>query len=292
MTKNEAKETALRWIDEATVNGCEPAAGELDDYRNRMDHLLDGVVQGLAAVFPRSGVCGLTHCPEKKLPCGTNGVRRVLPSETYELKHPAANSVYLEISGKATVMFPDGHTVKTADNGFVPVRGRLKGGDGITAFGDEPFLVRNAALYETAYVQEAKIPAFAPWVPYKLPEDLRLLRRVVRQWESGEGEYTDYRCEDGVHLLLPYDQWGEYRVYYDRKPERLAHDAPDDTVLDCDPLAESLVPLKLAADVTMGTLDRAQTGYYLERQYAAMLQTIQSGRPGDRVQIRPVFALN
>jgi hypothetical protein len=147
-------------------------------------------------------------------------------------------------------------------------------------------------LATTAYVQEEKIPAFAPWVPYKLPADLRLLRRVVRQWENGESEYTGYRCEDGVHLLLPYDQWGEYRVYYDRKPERLSHDAQDDTVLDCDPLAESLVPLKLAADVTMGTLDRAQTGYYLERQYAAMLQTIQAGRPDDRVHIRPVFALN
>ncbi|MBQ9082568.1 MAG: hypothetical protein IJY28_03600 [Clostridia bacterium] len=291
MTKNEAKETALRWIDEATVNGCEPAAGELDDYRDRMDHLLDGVLQGLAAVFPLSGVWGVTHCPEKKLPGGSAAVQKIMPEERYELAHPAAGSVYLEISGAAEVQFPDGHTVKTADGGFTAVRGKLDGGHGITVSGADPFLVRNAALYETTYTSEEKIPAFAPWVPYALPEDLRLLRRVVRQWAGGESECTDYRCEDGRHLLLPYDRWGEYRIYYDRKPGRLSHDASDDTVLDCDPVAESLVPLKLAADVTMGTLDRAQTGYYLENRYASMVLTVQSGRPGDRVQIRPVFAM-
>ncbi len=290
MTKNEAKETALRWIDEATVNGCEPAAGELDDYRDRMDHLLDEVLQGMAAVFPLSGVCGVTHCPEKKL-CGNAAVQKIRPGESYELAHPAARSVYLEISGAAEVRFPDGRTVKTIGGGFTPVRGKLDGGHGVAVCSSDPFLVRNAVLYETAYSTEEKIPAFAPWVPYALPEDLRLLRKIVRQWNGTETECTDYRCEDGRHVLLPYDKWGEYRIYYDRKPGKLSHDASDDTVLDCDPAAESLVPLKLAADVTMGTLDRAQTGYYLENRYAAMVLTVQSGRPGDRVQIRPVFAM-
>lgn len=290
MTKNEAKEAALRWLDEATVNGSEPVSGELEDYRDRMNYLLDGVVNGLAAIFPLSGVVGMTHCPPKNLLGEQRKVIRVMPGEVLTLEHKQAGSVYLEISGDAVVMFPEGQAVRTEGNGFSPVRGNLTNGCGVTLMGDEPFLVRHAALYDCTYREAERIPAYAPMVPAALPDDFRRLRRVVRQYAGGEEECTDWRCEDGKALLLPWEKWGEYRVYYDRRPERLAHDAADDTVLDCDPLAESLIPLKLAADLAVGTLDRAQTGFYLEERYAAMLRTVQTSRPGEQVRIQPVYA--
>lgn len=290
MTKNEAKEAALRWIDEATVNGSEPVSGELEDYRDRMDYLLDGVLNGLAAIFPLSGVCAMTHCPMKNLLNGGQEIRRVMPSEAFTLANDQAKSFYMEISGSAEVTFPDGRTEQVNSSGFTAVRGNLTEGSGVVVAGEYPFLVRNAALYGSSFAEDDQVPAFAATVQYELPEDFRMLRRVVRQWNGCEEECTDYRCEDGRHLLLPYEKWGEYRVYYDRRPTKVSHEATDDMELDCDPVAENLIPLKLAADVTMGTLDRAQTGYYLESRYTSMLLTVQTNRPGEQVRIQSVFS--
>ena len=51
MTKQDAKAGALRWIDEATVNGHAVAAEELADFRDRMDYLIGGVLAELGVLF-------------------------------------------------------------------------------------------------------------------------------------------------------------------------------------------------------------------------------------------------
>lgn len=151
MTKNEAKETALRWIDEATVNGRQAEPEELADYRDRMDYLLDGVQTALAAAFPLDGCFAATICPVPNLLSGAHALRAVAPGEP---------------------------------------------------------LVLNAA---------------------------------------------------------------------------------GDTELDCAPQAESLIPLKLAADTLMGTPDRAGTAYYLENCYSTRLQMLRSVQTEAPVRIEPVY---
>ena len=51
MTKEEAKKLALRWLDEATING-QPASAELvADLEDKFDYLLNGVLSYLSTFF-------------------------------------------------------------------------------------------------------------------------------------------------------------------------------------------------------------------------------------------------
>lgn len=52
MNKNDAINGALRWIDEATVNGAAASNGFIADYKDRMEHLLDGAVAMVESQFP------------------------------------------------------------------------------------------------------------------------------------------------------------------------------------------------------------------------------------------------
>lgn len=161
MTKQDAKAGALRWIDEATVNGHAVAAEELADFRDRMDYLIGGVLAELGVLFPLVG------------------------------------------------------TVQS-DGGVM-----------------------------------------------QLPADCRRVLRVVR---SENGAAVDAAVRDGM-MVLPQVP---VTVIYERRPEIPAPDVPDTTVLDCAPGAEPLVPLKLAADLLIGTIDRVATAGYLTSRYNEM----------------------
>ena len=52
MTKQEAKATALRWLDEATSGGLALDAVTIADLEDRMDYLLDGAVAAVCGRFP------------------------------------------------------------------------------------------------------------------------------------------------------------------------------------------------------------------------------------------------
>ncbi len=56
MTKQEAKEAALRWLDEATSGGRALETGMTADLEERMDHLLDAAVAAVCGRFPQDEV--------------------------------------------------------------------------------------------------------------------------------------------------------------------------------------------------------------------------------------------
>lgn len=182
MTKQEAKECALRWMDEATVNGHAVRDSESADYRDRMDYLLGGVLTELAAIFPLTGA-----------------------------------QEYVAVAGAET---------------------------------------------------QVKL----------LPADFRRLSRIVRTYHGTRSEWSGYRC-DGRRLELPADCPGTFTVYYERMPVLPAVSAAPDTVLDCAPGAETLIPLKLAADLAIGTPEHAQTGVYLTNRYHEAVQRLQVNHP-------------
>ena len=290
MTKNEAKEAALRWIDEATVNGSEPVSGELEDYRDRMDYLLDGVQAALAAAFPLDGCFAATICPVPNLLGGAHALRAAAPGEPLVLNAAGARSAYLEISGAAGVSAPGTAAEQTAaTGGFEPVRLRLPQGGPVTVRGRGQVLVRHAALYAAEFDRAAEIPAFAPETAVTLPEDFCTLRQIIRTGGGPGTVWSNYRQEGARTFRLPSASAGEYRFWYVRRPRSVPHDAPGDTELDCAPQAESLIPLKLAADTLMGTPDRAGTAYYLENCYSTRLQMLRSEQTEAPVRIEPVY---
>ena len=182
MTKQEAKDGAMRWMDEATVNGHAVAAAEQADFRDRMNYMIGGVIAELGAQFPLTG----TVC--------SDGSRCAIP----------------------------------------------------------------------------------------LPPDCR---RVLGAMRTEDGLPADTAVRYGMLTGLPKEP---VTVIYERRPVIPAPDAPDGTVLDCAPEAEVLVPLKLASDLLIGTIDRAATGGYLNSRYSEMLRQL-AGLRGD-APIAAVYA--
>lgn len=173
MTKQDAKDGALRWMDEATINGHAVAAAEQADFRDRMDYLIGGVIAELGAQFPLIG------------------------------------------------------TVNRESRGTV-----------------------------------------------QMPADCKRVLRVVR---TESGAPVDATVQAGVVTALPQ---GAITIIYERYPGRPTPGAPDAVQLDCAPEAEPLVPLKLAADVLLGTIDRMTTGAYLADRYHEMLRQLVASRGG------------
>ena len=182
MTREEAKECALRWMDEATANGHPVSAEEIADYRDRMDFLMDGIVTELGAVFPLYG------------------------------------TAEYEISAEDRRMQP-------------------------------------------------------------LPTDFRRFRRMT---EADSGRDLTVSC-DGRMVRFPPECAGSFLLHYERKPV-------SGNVLDCAPEAEPLVPLRLAADLLIGTAERAQSGRLLADRFYEAVQRMQTTDP-ELTGISTVYAM-
>lgn len=173
MTKLEAKELALRVLDEATING-QPAGVELTaDYTDKFDYFLNDALVFIANIFP----------------------------------------IHSSISIKFYT----------------------------------PYQVRG------------------PYVRVDYPEDIIKIRNVVAYSDKG---YEDVQyIEDSENSILVeryiLDSYTAVEMNYNRLPETITFDAPDDTVLDIPRKAESILPLKLAIDATAGNEETSAISAFL-----------------------------
>ncbi len=95
MTKQEAKDAALRWLDEATSGGSALDQGSTADLEDRMDHLLDGAVAAVCGRFPHYAVfCVECTAPQRQEPAQPFYARIRLPedfSALHEVRLAAAD---------------------------------------------------------------------------------------------------------------------------------------------------------------------------------------------------------
>ena len=82
MTKGEAKRLALRWLDEATLNGQEAGAELTADYKDKFNYFLYNVLVYIAAVFKISRTFSVTAT--EGIPKG-GYVSFTLPNDVMEL---------------------------------------------------------------------------------------------------------------------------------------------------------------------------------------------------------------
>ena len=82
MNKHDAINGALRWIDEATVNGSAASNGFIADYRDRMEHLLDGAVAMVESQFPLIKSVSIVQNVPKGLGGSHFEIKTVYPGET------------------------------------------------------------------------------------------------------------------------------------------------------------------------------------------------------------------
>jgi hypothetical protein len=100
----------------------------------------------------------------------------------------------------------------------------------------------------------ADIPAYAPFISYDLGamvDDFLGLDNPPMDTDDLYRFDGNYRVEGGRVLLLPYDECGEVRVRYKRRPKPLdgttVSASQDTTVIDLDEELCSILPLLIAS---------------------------------------------
>lgn len=265
MTKNDAINGALRWIDEATVNGVTAGNGFVSDYKDRMEHLLDGAVAMVETQFPIVESARIVQSVPKCMEGSHFEMRTIYPGEAYEFKNELAKCFTIEVAGTADIEF-NGAVFHSSDKSFKRMAWSFAGSLKIAS--QYPFQVRNAAFYAFP-LQD--IPEHIAWLPYELPQQMNGLVKILF---SGDGvtfrDFSDYRRLDEHHIAIPYRYNGEFDVQY-KKRHTLLSGAPGNTAIEVEPKAAPLVPLRLAIDATSGIDETLLLNQYLTGRFAEMV---------------------
>lgn len=295
MTKNEAKQTALRWLDEATAGGRSLPAQSTTDWLDRMDYLLDAAVAVVCGLFPHRAVYSAACLPVRNLVSAKRQSAQIFPPETYTVTTPPFQSYSLEIQGTGTLtLLRAGRVEKTqmvdSGAGFTRVYGVCTA-DTLQVKSNYPFCVRGVGLYPDSYPEQA-VPLWQARVPVQLPQDFSVLEKVLY---SGDGvrfeRFSDYRRAGDRVYTVPRQLSGQLDFYYIRTPKVLGAQAQSETELDVEEAAACLVPLRLATDVLAGVDETAVLATYLSSRYNEMASAISRRRDPEHDRVETVYAL-
>jgi hypothetical protein len=172
---------------------------------------------------------------------------------------------YFEAMGKGTVSFTDesGNYIRSnveidSMGRFTAYRGMIPDGEGRITMrftGQYTYYIKNVAMYGSLFSDRvADIPAYAPFISYDLGamvDDFLGLDNPPMDTDDLYRFDGNYRVEGGRVLLLPYDECGEVRVRYKRRPKPLdgttVSASQDTTVIDLDEELCSILPLLIAS---------------------------------------------
>ena len=285
MTKNDAINGALRWIDEATVNGAAAGNGFIADYKDRMEHLLDGAVAMVESQFPTIRTSSIVQSNPPCLDGSHFEPKTIYPGNTYEFNNSAAKAYTMEICGVLTAVI-DGAVREINADSFERISGEFKGS--IRLASNYPFQVRNAGFYGFRF---ASIPEHIAWIPYQLPEQMNGLVRILF---SGDGvtflDFSDYRRVDDAHIAIPSHYSGQFDIQYKRRHTLLAN-AAGTAEIEIDEKAEPLVPLRLALDATSGIDETLQVNQFLTGRFSEMVNALLEEDITKHQPIETVFAM-
>lgn len=266
MTKQDAINGALRWIDEATVNGAAAANGFIADYKDRAGFLLDNAVAMVESQFPVIDTVSFPFYPAEAMQGSHYEVRQIKPGAAYTFE--GAKSFSLEVCGDVIISVDGKATTLTADE-FTRVA--EKAGKLIIA-SPTPFLVRNAGFYDQSY---RTVPEYIPWVPCELP---KLCNGVERVLYSGDGvtfcDWADWKRVNNDVIAFPRSARGQFDVQYRKRHAPLPPEADAAAEVEVDPKAASLVPLRLAIDMTTGIDEALIVNQYLNSRFTEMVNAL------------------
>lgn len=265
MNKNDAINGALRWLDEATVNGAAASNGFIADYKDRMEHLLDGAVAMVESQFPIIKSVSIVQSSPKCMEGSFFPCKSFYPGEEYTFSNTDAKAYSIEITGRAR-MTVDGTTQPIESDTFKRLSGRFRGN--IKIVSDTPFMVRNAGFY--GYNADP-VPEHIPWYSYELPKQINGLVKILF---SGDGvtfrDFSDYRRLDEYHIAIPYHYRGQFDIQYKHRHTTLSG-APGSAEIEVEPKAVPLVPLRLAIDATSGIDETLLLNQYLTGRFAELV---------------------
>ena len=269
MNKNDAINGALRWIDEATVNGSAASNGFIADYRDRMEHLLDGAVAMVESQFPLIKSVSIVQNVPKCLGGSHFEIKTVYPGETYKFEDPDMKCFSMELFTTGKLTINDGLRIDfeaTKPDGFM--RLAVPATKSVIMESTQPLMVRNAGFYP---YELSPIPEHIAWIPYDLPKQINGLVKILF---SGDGitfrDFSDYRRLDEHKIAVPYHYSGQFDIQYKHRHATLAG-ASGATEIEVDPKAVPLIPLRLAIDATSGIDETLALNQFLTGRFAEMV---------------------
>lgn len=283
MTKQEAINGALRWIDEATVNGTAAANGFIADYKDRAEYLLDNAVAMVESQFPVIETVHYPFFPVEVLQGSHFEARQVNPGERYVFS--GAKCFSLELCGWVRVK-TDAAMQELKADAFTRVSGQ---GKNIEIQSDTPFLVRNAGYYGQNLCE---IPEYIPWVPCRLPERCNGVERVLF---SGDGvtfrDWADWRRVSDDIVAFPRSARGQFDLQYRKRHAPLGVGVGAQTMVEVNEKAQPLVPLRLAVDLTSGIDETLVVNQYLSARFTEMVNALSQEDVTRHQGIMPVYSV-
>ncbi len=280
MTIADCIKTAMRWIDQATVNGTPCSIAFTADFEDRMSYLLDSAVSLVETIFP----IHRSHNITQNIITPTFGFfepRSFRPPNRFEAR--GGLSYTFEVSGDVTIVI-DGVETKSDTHEFVRFSGE---GDSIEIYSEYPFMVRGFATYNCKFKE---IPEHRYWIPCKMPEDFSSLDRILF---SGDGvnweNFSNYRFEDEKTFLVPYNRVGQFKFQYLHRHKPILPGANKGDEIDVDPKALPCVPLRLAIEVTSGVEEMEAVNQYLNARFVELTGALNEPTVGDYARIETVF---
>jgi len=300
ITKGQAIDEALRWLDEATINGGAPATEQLADYKERANHLLSGVVSILAGQFKIPHAFTVVQNSIPNLLGESYSAHNVLPGKPYVARVNNVRAIYMESIGNVNVTVRNGQNIicrqsNYSEKEFTPLKVVVPENGGVCEIIVESnhfAAVRYVAAYDVPFQYDDDIPANTPYAAYNLPFDMREYDKCVRTSDGNNyEEFHDVRREGFRTFLLPRNVPGQFEFHYWRNPRAVPHDADDNTPLEVAPEAEALVGLKLASDLTRGIPEDQSKSYWLDAEFSSRIANLERQERGGILQIQSVYTV-
>ncbi len=292
LTKKKAIDEMLHILDTAVINGKAAASAHTADYKQRAGYALNGIVQLLAEYFKIPASHTVVQTPVQNLLGNNFGVETILPGKPYRFTVTDMRSFYLEMMGEVEIRITCGGSEVMSlkgvygDSEYRPISRNIPEGYSgkfeIECSSQYPASVRYVAAYGVPFHYDHEVQPNTPYAAYEMPCNFREYDKCVKSSDgSTYEEFRDVHREGFRTYLLPRFEKGQFTFHYWRNPCTVPEDAKDDFVLEVAAEAESLVALKLAADLTRTVPDDQSIAYWLDAEFSSRLNSLERvGRGG------------
>lgn len=172
------------------------------------------------------------------------------------------HSIYFEVTGRCTLTITVGDLIYEpiefdSLHAYVPYKQIISNDDNeivkLSFTSDYPYSVKNIAMYEAKYLEDAEVPDYGERIRYRvtdLVEDFYSINSIY--FEGEEERYiktSDVYQEGDKTLAFDRETEGNYVIYYNAMPVTITIATEDDYELPLDKEVEVLLPLYMASQL-------------------------------------------
>lgn len=225
--------------------------------------------------------------------CAATSIHSLVKGDM-EFEAEGAHSYYFEVTGNCSFTITVGETViphfVTAMNKYEAYKGIIENADDevvtITFTSELPYAVKNIAMYEAKYDDEADVPAFAEKLRYKvtdIAEDFYSVNSIYFEGQTTRYIKTDEVYQEGDKVLvLDRDVPGNYIIYYNALPVTITIETEDDYELPLDREVSAILPLYMASQLFKE--DDLGTATQYRNEFEVAFERLKNAEPSGKAE--------